>query len=323
MIRRFRSHIDDFDDGAFEKAHTREPGAQKVMISKEDSYCGGHPEPIYFITFVVADAAPVDVFNVLAATLEQPQWLCSGCSIKLVKNDLKEQVQGFAAAYRALPLSRREFFQWQAYDVNFTSDEFLIGVAGRHNQELHRLQAQEPDATVGRMCFAFSHIMRHPAGTLVRQFTQFDGRFPFQMGPFSPRNIYHLIWRLMLERVPKIITRAQQQAEKKWGAQRLAVPAVFLGLNVSEDDDNFVAMPNVTNGTTDPAKYASTDLQSLTELPQNFVWIVVVALCYCNCVLFSLIACWAFNRFCGKKNVDEEESGSESSEFLVDVSASP
>lgn len=300
MISRFRSVMESFKDGGFERPHTKEPGAQKVMISKEDTYCGGHPQPTYFVTFVVADAAPVDVFNVLAQTLHQPEWLCKGCIIKLVDNDVKEQVQGFAATYNAFPLAPREFYQWQAYDVNLTSEEFLVGVTGRDNQELHRLQVQEPTATVGRMCYAFSHITRHPAGTLVQQFSHFDARVSFQIGPLSPRNFYRLIWAFMLERVPRIIARAQQQAALNWDAQRLAVPAVFLGLNDSSDSANFVPLPNVTRGA--PAYAASASSAAQLHGPLIIVALVVVALCCC-CMLCGLLV------LCGVCQVPGKASG--------------
>merc|ERR1719253_232770 len=109
------------------------------MMSKEDFYCGGGPSPNYYIQFLVEGARPVDVFNVLSDSSSQPEWLCNGCTIKLIKNDLKEKVQGYIGAYRAAPVNRREFYQWQAYDADFDTEEFLLGVSARHNKELHEL----------------------------------------------------------------------------------------------------------------------------------------------------------------------------------------
>lgn len=228
MLHRFQQHYDDVDKGLFEKPRESPENNAKIMISKKDSSCGGQDSPAYYTEFTVHGARPVDVFNVMADLTKWPEWLCKGCTIKLLKNDEQEQVQGFSATYMALPVARREFYQWQVYDADFNTDEFVVGVSGRHNEELHRLKDKEWDSVVGRMCYAYSRITRTPTGAKVVQMTQFNARVPFQVGPFSPRKVYFFVWRMMLERVPIIVAKAKEQAGKNWDPQRLSVPLSFL-----------------------------------------------------------------------------------------------
>lgn len=295
MLQRFRSHFDDKEKGYFERPHSREPGQQLVMMSKEDYYCDGKPLPTFYIEYFVPDVRPVDVFNILADTLSQPKWLCSGCTISLIKNSVEEQVQGFSATYDSSPMNRREFYQWQAYDANFSTEEFLVGTAARHNEELHKLKAPESDATVGRMCFSFSRIRKADGGAHVVQMSHFDARVPsyLSFGPFSFRNVYHTVWPMMLRRVPKIFEGAKKQAQKNWEDDRISVADVFLGaenadesnLTAAQIDAQFrVGTPEVA--TSGGATTGGTTLESKPWL----LAVIIASAVFCVCCLCGTCA---------------------------------
>lgn len=321
MLARFRSHFADKDKGYFDRPHRREFGDQLIMISKKDSFCGGSAEPTYYIEFLVKDARPVDVFNVLVNPLQQPEWLCKGCTVSLVANNVEEQVQGFAAAYRALPVNRREFYHWQAVDANFTAEEFLLGTDARHNQELHRLKKPEPDATIARMCYSFSHLRKDPQGTRVIQMSHFNVRVPFSFGPFTPQHLYTMIWPMMLERVPLIIERAQWQAKRNWEAGRVEIADAFLPVAAGNNASNrsspsfrarhSVAMPRVGTSTD---KDDSIDDDSAKRLP----WITAALVLLVGFVLSSLFGLY---RFCTANKGGDEEDSSEWSEWEDDEEA--
>lgn len=99
-----------------------------------------------------------------------------------------------------------------------------------HNEELHALKDPVPGAQVSRMCYAFSYIRSTPAGTQVIQMSHFNARVPFSAGMLSPRNVYNMVWPLLIKRAPRILKRAQEQAQKLWDPQRLSVPSVFLDM---------------------------------------------------------------------------------------------
>jgi len=265
--------------------------------------CSGHPLPTYYIEFTVEGARPVDVFNVMADTMSQPNWLCKGCTIKLLKNDLQDMVQGFAATYRAVPLGRREFYQWQAVEADFDSNEFLIGVSSKHNQMLHALQPVESDATVGRLCYSFSRIRPHPKGTHVMQMTHFDARVPplLSMGFLSPRNMYHIVWPMFLQRVPQIIDRAKEQAKKNWDAHRLAIPSGFVngfGAVAAKLYDADVPMPRVSSSVAQSDGYDELDPDMKARLPWIMTALVLVGMCGLSLLCGLLVFCGACAR-CG------------------------
>jgi hypothetical protein len=233
MIARFRSHLGDVDKGYFFKQREGRQANATIMMSKKDIWCGGQGCPMYSITFMIKDVRPVDVFNVLAHSTAQPEWLCNGCTVRLIENDVEEQVQGFAAAYRSPPLNRREFYQWQAYDADFVNEEFIVGVQAKGNEVLHKKMDKEPDATVARMCMAFSWIRKHPLGTFIVQMSHFNVRVGMAIGPFTPRNMYHVVWPMILKRVPRIAAQSKVQNAKGWEADRLSIPGVFIGQNMT------------------------------------------------------------------------------------------
>lgn len=305
MLARFRSHFADKDKGYFNRPHRRAFGDQLVMISKKDFFCGDLAVPTYYIEFLVKGARPVDVFNVLVDPLQQPKWLCKGCTVSLVANNVKEKVQGFAAAYRAVPVNRREFYHWQAVDANFTTGEFLLGTDARHNQELHKLKKPEPDATVARMCYSFSSIRPDPEGARVTQMSHFNVRVPFAFGPFTPRGMYSMIWPMMLERVPKIISRAQWQAKRNWEADRVVIADAFLGINASNRSllraRHYVAMPRVGTSTD---KDDSIDDDTAKRLP----WIIAALVLFVGFLCSSLFGLARFCGLWGSKGGTEEES---------------
>lgn len=329
MLERFRGHLSDMEKGYFETPHRRQPGNQIVMISKQDFYCGGQPVPSYYIEFDVHDARPVDVFNVIADTLAQPHWLCTGCTISLVKNDLEEKVQGFAAAYSAPPVNRREFYQWQAYEANFTGEEFIVGAEARHAEVLKKMKAPESDATVGRMCMSFSHIRRNAqGGARVTQMNHFDAHQPFSQGMFSPRNIYHLVWPLMLQRVPKIIMQSQAQFDKSWEADRLAVPNVFIKYADNASAGHISARHNVlmprvgTVAAVGAAEEQERAALLQKRMPLIILGSVLLAIC-CSCGVIGIcVYCGACTSclpatsgrsgsFCFLDDDDEEEEDAE------------
>jgi len=315
MLARFRSHFADKDKGYFDTPHRKAFGDQLVMISKKDSFCGDSAMPTYYIEFLVKGARPVDVFNVLVDPLQQPKWLCKGCTVSLVSNNVEEKVQGFAAAYRALPVNRREFYHWQAVDANFTAEEFLLGTVARHNQELHKLKKPEPDATVGRMCYSFSSIRKDPEGARVRQMSHFNVRVPLPFSIMPPRGIYTMIWPMMLERVPKIIERAQWQAKRNWEADRVGIADAFLpaaaGSNASSRAFRARHSAAMARTGTSTAKDDSIDDDTAKRLP----WIIAALVLLVGFVFSSLFGLY---RFCTASNGDTDEESSEWSEMEDD-----
>jgi hypothetical protein len=290
------------------------------MISKKDIFCGGAAVPTYYIEFLVKGARPVDVFNVLVDPLQQPKWLCKGCTVSLIANNVEEQVQGFAGAYRALPVNRREFYHWQAVDANFTAEEFLLGTDARHNQELERLRKPEPDATVGRMCYSFSRIRKDPEGARVVQMSHFNVRVPFSFGPFTPRGMYALIWPMMLDRVPKIIKRAQWQAKRNLEATRVDIADAFLpdvaGLNASNRSTpalrarHSAAMPRIGTSTNED--------DAADDTGKRLPWIIAALVLLLGFVFSSLFGLY---RFCTASKGCTDEESSEWSEYEDDEEA--
>merc|ERR1719329_1551566 len=80
---------------------------------------------------------------------------------------------------------------------------------------------------------AFSRIRPHPLGTRVSQLSHVNARIPISFGPFLPRHMYHMIWPILLGRVPRIIKQSKVQRAKGWEASRISIPPIFLGKNVS------------------------------------------------------------------------------------------
>lgn len=295
MLTRFRSHFADKDKGYFYEAHERQPGNQVVMMSKEDSDCGGNAVPSYYIEYLIEGVRPVDVFNVIADTLSQPEWLCKGCTVSLVENDVVNKVQGYAAAYRAGPINRREFYQWQGYNADFVTETFMVGAEARDSKELKGESEPLSDVTVGRMCYSYSHISKDPNGTRVVQMSHFNVKPPMNFGPFTPRNMYNTIWPLMLQRVPKIMARSRKQTKKGWGPKRLVIDDVFMDIADGENSQELAARYALTAPKI-MANFAGDDLAKKARLPWLIAAFVLAVLLVCaalcgSCSHFGLCTC--------------------------------
>lgn len=257
LLQRVRSHFHDLEKGMFDRTSLHQMHDAELQMSKEDTDCGGQAMPTYRIEFNVSGARPVDVFNVIADTLAQPKWLCTGCSISILKNDLAEKVEGFAAAYRAAPLNNREFFQWQAFSANFSANEFIVASTSHNNDDLRLLRDPQSGATVAHMCYSYSHIRESPVGAHVVQMSHFNPRVALSMGPFSARNMYNMLWPVLLKRAPRITQRSLEQASKHWSPYRLVVPDAFLDprptasprLRSAAKSDNGATTANDTDAT--------------------------------------------------------------------------
>jgi hypothetical protein len=295
MLERFRGHFDDKENGYFEQQKTKH-GAT-IMISKHDYYCGEHSVPTYLTEFSVPDARPVDVFNVLADTMSQPEWMNKGMEVSLVKNDHHNRVQGFSVVQPSAPVARRQFYHWQAYEAKFDTEEFLVGDSARHGSELEELQPKEHDTVVGRTCYSFSRIHKVNGTTHVSQVTFFDAKFPMSVGPFSPRSLYHMVWPRLLDGIPKILDRVSEQAAKGWPANKVVVPEVYIGSGSSSGSEGEVG----TVKGTDSKEGAEAYQNSKKRMVLFIVGMSCLGVC-CTC----LCAMMCFYCCCSKGGKDKQ-----------------
>lgn len=230
MLKRFHSHYDDFANDEFEWPHKDKGLGLSVYISKDDVTCGATKQPYYYIDFEVPDVRPVDVFNVMAEFVSQPSWLCNGCQVSVLKNDLEEKVQGMSNAVKAPLMPMREFLFWNAFEIDLDAEEFLVGSVGDHNvSELQSLSTPIPGAVQAVMCYSFTHMTRSPTGTHVVQMTHFDPMVPhLPFNLLSARSTYGWVWPMLVKRVPRIIERAKWQAARNWTSQQVSIPREFL-----------------------------------------------------------------------------------------------
>mmetsp|Transcript_109352 Transcript_109352/g.172346 ORF Transcript_109352/g.172346 Transcript_109352/m.172346 type:complete len:356 (-) Transcript_109352:62-1129(-) len=292
IVRRFYSHLDDFQNGEFEYPHVKKDIGLTVYISKHDTDCGGTNQPYYHLSFDVPNARPVDVFNLLAATTKQDEWLCKGCTVSMLKEDLAEQVQGLSATYNTGLLLRREFYQWAAFDANFENETFLTGVIGdQRTDELRAIQSPLSDALVAEMCYSFSYITKTPKGAHVVQMSHFDAKIPqMWFGLSSPRNLYAFIWPIMTSRIPRIIAHSQYQAELNWDPNQIVVSPELIASDASTAEARMsaVRLRQVSNESSDASSHHSgeggDDSRTLVVVGS------VVAICMCVC---SVVWCCA------------------------------
>jgi len=292
ILQRWRSHLDEGND-EFEFPHRNEQIGLTVYISKKDVQCNGTLQPYYHLSFDVPDARPVDVFNVLADVTKQPEWLCKGCTVSMLKQDAKEKVQGTTATYNTGLLLRREFYQWSAYDAKFENETFLTGVVGDQRiDELTVLQSPLSDALVATMCYSFSKITPTPTGSHVVQMSHFDAKIPeMPFGLTSPRNLYAFIWPIMVSRIPRIISHSQTQALLKWEPDEIVVPPEFLDSSSSGPQ---ATMRNRLSGKLRASNESSAIFDQSSEGDDARTLTIVasiIAICVCGCLLLVFCFC--------------------------------
>jgi hypothetical protein len=291
ILQRFHSHYDDFKNGMFEYPHTQTAIGLSIWMSKIDLECGGNLMPYYYIEFEVPGARPVDVFNVLADVADQSTWLCDACTSDILKNNLQEKVQGLQNSIKTPVVGWHQFYEWIAYEANFETEDFLLGVVGDQLgnlslEELHEIQPPMQGAANAPMCFSFSHITRIPGGSHVVQMTHFNPSMP--PIPFiTPRTIFPFVWPMVVQRVPKIMARAKWQAARNWNDTQLTVPVELVQERYSEVAASFAASGFSPES---PSIAAATNLGEGRDDSAYVFWIGVVVLC-CSCVTCVYCCC--------------------------------
>lgn len=314
ILKRFRSHLDDFGKDEFEFPHHKATaGGLTVYISKKDRDCGGTMQPYYHLSFEVPDARPIDVFNTLADITKQSQWLCSGCTIEMLKKDMAEKVHGLTATYRTGLLLRREFYQWAASDADFENETFLTGVVGdNRTDELKAIRSPLKDAIVATMCYSFSYITPSAKGAHVIQMSHFDANIPeMPFGLSSPRNLYSFIWPIMVSRIPRIISHSQDQAVLKWPLERIVISPEYLDIPASGPQAYQRSMPSPNESSVVLARAETDDDRNEFSLP---IVALILASLTCCCLVMVLCCCCSSKTARGAESEGDSELGSSDAE---------
>lgn len=198
LVQKARSYLADFP-GAYNQ-HEEKDGV-RVYLSAVDKMCGGTPAPVFATVMEVAEARPIDVFNIMADQLKQPTWLCQDCYIEWLKNQCDQQVRGFYSVFAAAPLKDRSFFTWQFISENSDNmSDFFVGVSNQDVDILRPLRKEMENTVPGDMCMAFTHITATPTGTRLVQISHANVHCSF----ISPRSAWTFVWPQFAARAKRI-----------------------------------------------------------------------------------------------------------------------
>jgi len=232
-----RDRIDDFYR---DESHFDEPKRQDGVtfrLSKDDKVCAGDAVPLTFTEYDIPDVRPVDVFNVLADSLQQPAW-DSSCKDMTSLGDFKSmQARGFAALFPAPPVASREGYEWQVVDANFTADEFWVVYSTLDNEELQQRKTLEPGAVQMENCLGAYKITKTDAGVNVINTNQINSH-PW---PLHVRDVDNLALSEMVSFAASLRAAGKKQAALGWVANRTSAPLWML-----EDEACSSQLPDTT-----------------------------------------------------------------------------
>mmetsp|Transcript_40845 Transcript_40845/g.94774 ORF Transcript_40845/g.94774 Transcript_40845/m.94774 type:complete len:646 (+) Transcript_40845:192-2129(+) len=175
--------------------------------------------------FEVADARPVDVFNVLFAVENETKWDTAPKELRVLGDWKKYQARGTVGFFDAAPLSTREIWQWQVVSANFTTQEFWVVYTSLETDELRRVEPLKSGATEMQNCMCSYKITLKEGGGAHVINSQQVNEHPW---PLSARFVANAGWQMSVAFGKSLRLQSEEQAKLGWAFNETKAPAWML-----------------------------------------------------------------------------------------------
>jgi hypothetical protein len=224
-LARQRINVWYADSSNLDDATSKSKDGVSFRLSKGDFACGGDGVPLSFVEWDIDDARPVDAFNIIVNSAEQPKWdsRCKKMTPLVEKQNI--EARGFAGLFDASPISDRQEYVWQVAEANFTTEEFWIIFSTLQNDVLKQLKPSEPGSTELDNCLAAYKITKTDKGCHVVISQQPNAHAP---APFSARTAAQMGSTDSINWATTVSGLAKQQRREGWNATKTVLPGWML-----------------------------------------------------------------------------------------------